>query len=382
MARLRVGPLPRAWSLPTRRASEGVAPANPMGGPTNTAGLSCRPCRYTFFKRFPLSFFFSVAMSIATRHRNTPVPHTSEGRGPRGAHLSRLEMRADLPCGAEATEIRCGHKAQGVPHHRKGPSRARAGGQGGGGGTQWGRAGERHRIHRARAPAVGWRTGEAVGAQQCHAAGGSIPRGGGAGGGGYAVSQENPNLRIPEGQTPRHFSEMSEHIARRWQRWRMRNSGRPLLCPAGLSGCTDQPSCRHPLECRRNTAHEAPPLQHFCDFRGKPIIIHHILRHGTRAHVCPCKPLKTPHKLRTECVTQNFNPCPPPPNGRTSAVGVWRQRSTAAAGPTSGVCWREEGWSRRPRGQEIRGGKRTPQNTTAAGVCGVQSGCHSTAVQG
>ena len=36
-----------------------------------------------------------------------------------------------------------------------------------------------------------------------------------------------------------------------------------------------------PIKCRRTATNEETPPQHFCDFHGKLITIHHILWHGT-----------------------------------------------------------------------------------------------------
>ena len=102
---------------------------------------------------------------------------------------------------------------------------------------------------------------------------------GGGGGGAFRVS-ENPNLQILPRQNACQFSTMSERMLRGWQTLHMRNSGRLLLFPGGLSWCTNQHSCLHPIECHGNTTNDAGPLQHRCDFRGK-LIIHQILWHGT-----------------------------------------------------------------------------------------------------
>ena len=66
-----------------------------------------------------------------------------------------------------------------------------------------------------------------------------------------------------------------------WQKLFMRNSGPLLLFPGGCSWCIHQRSCLHPIECHGNTTNEARPLQHFCNCRGKLIIINQILWHGT-----------------------------------------------------------------------------------------------------
>ena len=62
----------------------------------------------------------------------------------------------------------------------------------------------------------------------------------------------------------------------------MRNGGWLLLFPGGLSWHINQHfSCLHPIECHRNTTNEETPLQHFCEFHGKLIIVNQILWHGT-----------------------------------------------------------------------------------------------------
>ena len=53
----------------------------------------------------------------------------------------------------------------------------------------------------------------------------------------------------------------------------MRDSGRLLLFPGGLSWCTNQHSCLYPLECHKN---EERLLQHFCDFHVKCVFINQI----------------------------------------------------------------------------------------------------------
>ena len=52
-------------------------------------------------------------------------------------------------------------------------------------------------------------------------------------------------------------------------------------CLGGLSCCINQHACLHPIECHWNTTNEETPLQHFCNFDGKPIVRHQILWHGT-----------------------------------------------------------------------------------------------------
>ena len=66
-----------------------------------------------------------------------------------------------------------------------------------------------------------------------------------------------------------------------WQKLLMRDSGRLLSFPGGLSWCINQYSCVHPIECHRNATNEERPLQHFCDCYGKLIIMNQILWHGT-----------------------------------------------------------------------------------------------------
>ena len=67
-----------------------------------------------------------------------------------------------------------------------------------------------------------------------------------------------------------------------WQKLLMRNSGRLLLFPGGLSWCIKQHSYLYPIECHRSTANEERQLQHFCNVHGKLIIMNQTLRHGAR----------------------------------------------------------------------------------------------------
>ena len=86
---------------------------------------------------------------------------------------------------------------------------------------------------------------------------------------------ENPNLQILVRHNPYHFLKMSQQIMQGWQRLLMRNSGRLLSFPGELSECINQYSCLHPSEC--HTTNDEIPLQHFCNFHGKLIIINQIL---------------------------------------------------------------------------------------------------------
>ena len=99
--------------------------------------------------------------------------------------------------------------------------------------------------------------------------GGGVP-GTGAGGWGVFRVKEHPNLRILARQNPRPFLKMSGQVTRGWHKLLMRNRGRLLLFPGGLSRCMNQHSCPHPSECRGNTTNEGTPRQHFCDSHGQP----------------------------------------------------------------------------------------------------------------
>ena len=95
----------------------------------------------------------------------------------------------------------------------------------------------------------------------------------------------------------------------------MRNSGRLLLLPGGLSWCIHRHSCLHPIEGRRSTTNEARPSQHFCTFHRKQVIITPTLWHGTSQQRHRLTYTRaTPNTLRTKlshglCDTEILTPC-------------------------------------------------------------------------
>ena len=102
----------------------------------------------------------------------------------------------------------------------------------------------------------------------------------GGGGGGLPCLEKSESTNSGA-KNPCHFLKMSEQIMQGWQKLLIRNSGRLLLFPGGLSWCINQHSCLHPIECHRNTTNEETLLRHFWDFHGKLITISQIPWHGT-----------------------------------------------------------------------------------------------------
>ena len=98
----------------------------------------------------------------------------------------------------------------------------------------------------------------------------------------------------------------------RWQKLLARTSGRLLLFPGGLSWCTNQHACLHPIECRRKTTKEEKPLQHFCDFHGKLITIGQIHSHGTTEQRRSLT-LKNTEQIAHRICDTEILPCTPPP---------------------------------------------------------------------
>ena len=80
----------------------------------------------------------------------------------------------------------------------------------------------------------------------------------------------------------------------------MRNSGRLLVFPGGLSWCIDQHSCLPPIQRHGDTTNEERPLQHFC--AKELTIIQQILWYGTseQRHSLPYT-CANPGKHRTNC---------------------------------------------------------------------------------
>ena len=121
-----------------------------------------------------------------------------------------------------------------------------------------------------------------------------------------------------------------------WQKL-VRNTGRLLLFPGGVSWCIKQHSCLHPIECHRNSTNEERPLQHFWDFHGKLSTIGQILWHGTSEQGTNCA-----QKLRTEFVTE-IQPCNTPRRRKVPATsmnavhapapGSWRTRPKCRFAP-------------------------------------------------
>ena len=90
---------------------------------------------------------------------------------------------------------------------------------------------------------------------------------------------------ISSGTTkPVPFLENREQILQGWQKLLMRNSGWLLLFPEDFPGASTSTLVCTPTECHRNATNEARPLQHFCDFHGKLLIITQIPWHGTSEH--------------------------------------------------------------------------------------------------